>query len=181
MRTRRTLFAAIVRVGGVGATAAHNAALYDPSQLPAIKGQAEQYSLTPRGDVDGATFCWRMDRLAGFRHTRPSGWRPCSGRESRSCCAAMAFPPRLAPPSPSWRSAPRHTVRTCSHLIRISLARLASRRRTIVQDADSEGRNERGPAHYRIPCDLDHGADRGGPHRYPHLVAYRRPAHHAGR
>jgi hypothetical protein len=30
-----------------------SAATYDPSQLPAIKGTVAQYSLTPRGDVDG--------------------------------------------------------------------------------------------------------------------------------
>ena len=30
-----------------------NAATYDPNQLPAIQGKVAEYSLTPRGDVDG--------------------------------------------------------------------------------------------------------------------------------
>lgn len=33
--------------------AASNAPIYDPAQLPEIKGKVAQYSLTPRGDVDG--------------------------------------------------------------------------------------------------------------------------------
>lgn len=32
---------------------AGNAPVYDPAQLPEIKGKVAQYSLTPRGDVDG--------------------------------------------------------------------------------------------------------------------------------
>ena len=51
------LLAATLLVGGVGAAVAQNAmtnaATYDPSQLPAIQGKVAQYSLTPRGDVDG--------------------------------------------------------------------------------------------------------------------------------
>jgi hypothetical protein len=35
------------------AALAQPAATYDPQQLPAITGQVAQYSLTPRGDVDG--------------------------------------------------------------------------------------------------------------------------------
>ena len=41
-----------VGVGGAGAYA-QQAATYDPSQLPTIKGRVAQYSLTLRGDVDG--------------------------------------------------------------------------------------------------------------------------------
>jgi hypothetical protein len=41
-----------VGVGGAGAHA-QQAATYDASQLPAIKGRVAQYTLTPRGDVDG--------------------------------------------------------------------------------------------------------------------------------
>jgi hypothetical protein len=33
--------------------AAGNAPVYDPAQLPEVKGKVAQYSLTPRGDVDG--------------------------------------------------------------------------------------------------------------------------------
>ncbi|MGH6847039.1 MAG: hypothetical protein ACREC0_06270 [Methylocella sp.] len=46
-------------VGAVGgpppppAAAANAAPLYDPRQLPAIKGTVSRYTLTPRGDVDG--------------------------------------------------------------------------------------------------------------------------------
>ena len=32
---------------------AQNAASYDPGQLPPIEGKVAEYSLTPRGDVDG--------------------------------------------------------------------------------------------------------------------------------
>ena len=53
MRTRYILLAATLLAGGVGAALAQNAATYDPSQLPAIQGKVAEYSLTPRGDVDG--------------------------------------------------------------------------------------------------------------------------------
>ncbi len=57
MRTRHMLLAATLLAGGVGAAVAQsamdNAATYDPSQLPAIQGKVAEYSLTPRGDVDG--------------------------------------------------------------------------------------------------------------------------------
>lgn len=54
MRTRHILLAATLLAGGVGAAAfAQNAATYDPAQLPAIQGKVAEYSLTPRGDVDG--------------------------------------------------------------------------------------------------------------------------------
>jgi hypothetical protein len=53
MRTKHVLLAATLIAGGVGAAVAQNAAAYDPSQLPAIQGKVAQYSLTPRGDVDG--------------------------------------------------------------------------------------------------------------------------------
>lgn len=38
---------------GIGAAAFAQAPTYDPTQLPAIQGKVAQYSLTPRGDVDG--------------------------------------------------------------------------------------------------------------------------------
>ncbi len=57
MRTRHILLAATLLAGGVGAAVAqsamNSAATYDPSQLPAIQGKVAEYSLTPRGDVDG--------------------------------------------------------------------------------------------------------------------------------
>ena len=53
MRTRPALFAAALLAGGAGIAIAQNAATYDPGQLPAIKGRVAEYSLTPRGDVDG--------------------------------------------------------------------------------------------------------------------------------
>ncbi len=53
MRTRHWLLAATLLAGGVGAAVAQNAAIYDPAQLPAIRGRVAEYSLTPRGDVDG--------------------------------------------------------------------------------------------------------------------------------
>lgn len=44
----------LVGAGGVAAYAQlGGAATYDPQQLPAIQGKVAQYSLTPRGDVDG--------------------------------------------------------------------------------------------------------------------------------
>ncbi len=56
MKTRNILLAATlaaVSLGAVGVAVAQSAATYDPAQLPAIKGKVAQYSLTPRGDVDG--------------------------------------------------------------------------------------------------------------------------------
>lgn len=53
MRTRYILLAATLVAGGAGAAIAQNAATYDPNQLPAIQGKVAEYSLTPRGDVDG--------------------------------------------------------------------------------------------------------------------------------
>lgn len=43
----------LLTAGGMGAAFAQRATLYDPAQLPAIKGKVTQYDLTPRGDVDG--------------------------------------------------------------------------------------------------------------------------------
>ncbi len=51
--TRSLLLAATLAAGATGAALAQNAAAYDPAQLPAFKGKVAQYSLTPRGDVDG--------------------------------------------------------------------------------------------------------------------------------
>jgi len=54
MRHRYFLIAAAtVLAAGIGAAIAENAATYDPAQLPAIQGKVAEYSLTPRGDVDG--------------------------------------------------------------------------------------------------------------------------------
>ena len=36
-----------------GPTAAAKQPIYDPQQLPAYKGQVQQFTLTPRGDIDG--------------------------------------------------------------------------------------------------------------------------------
>ena len=47
------LLAATLLAGGVGAAVAQDMAAYNPSQLPAIQGKVAEYSLTPRGDVDG--------------------------------------------------------------------------------------------------------------------------------
>ncbi len=53
MRTRYVLLAATLLAGGAGVALAQHIATYDPNQLPATQGRVEQYSLTPRGDVDG--------------------------------------------------------------------------------------------------------------------------------
>jgi len=53
MRTRYVLLAAALLALGTGAATAQDAATYDPNQMPAIQGKVAQYSLTPRGDVDG--------------------------------------------------------------------------------------------------------------------------------
>ena len=52
-RMRYALLAATIAAGTGGIALAQNAATYDPAQLPATKGTVAQYSLTPRGDVDG--------------------------------------------------------------------------------------------------------------------------------
>lgn len=56
MKTRNILLAGVLAtasLGAVGAAVAQSAATYDPAQLPAIQGKVAEYSLTPRGDVDG--------------------------------------------------------------------------------------------------------------------------------
>ena len=53
MRTRHILLAAALIAGGYGFARSQEAATFDPSRLPAIQGKVGQYSLTPRGDVDG--------------------------------------------------------------------------------------------------------------------------------
>ena len=54
MRARHVLLAATLLAGTAGAAVhAQDIATYDPRQLPAIEGKVAQYSLTPRGDVDG--------------------------------------------------------------------------------------------------------------------------------
>ncbi|WP_428493563.1 hypothetical protein [Rhodopila sp.] len=50
---KQILLAATLLAGAAGVAVAQNAATYDPSQLPAIQGKVAEYSLTPRGDVDG--------------------------------------------------------------------------------------------------------------------------------
>ena len=53
-RLRSILITATLLAGTGGALAQMpGAATYDPGQLPATKGRVAQYSLTPRGDVDG--------------------------------------------------------------------------------------------------------------------------------
>lgn len=54
MKFRSGLLAASLLIGLSGvALAAPRGPLYDPAQLPEIKGKVTQYLLTPRGDVDG--------------------------------------------------------------------------------------------------------------------------------
>lgn len=55
-KIKHMLLAASLLAGAGGAAAyaqLGGAATYDPQQLPAIQGKVAQYSLTPRGDVDG--------------------------------------------------------------------------------------------------------------------------------
>lgn len=53
MTIRSMLLAATLLTATAGAAAAQSPATYNPNQPPAIKGTVAQYSLTPRGDVDG--------------------------------------------------------------------------------------------------------------------------------
>ena len=53
MTNRHWLMAATLLMGGIGLAAAEDAVTYDPAQLPTILGKVAEYSLTPRGDVDG--------------------------------------------------------------------------------------------------------------------------------
>ena len=47
------LLAGSLLIGIGGVAGAQLASTYDPAQLPEIKGKVAQYTLTPRGDVDG--------------------------------------------------------------------------------------------------------------------------------
>ena len=53
MKARYFLLAATLLASGVGIAAAQTAVTYDLSQLPALQGKVAEYSLTPRGDIDG--------------------------------------------------------------------------------------------------------------------------------
>ena len=53
MRTSQVLLGATLLATTATSALAQPVATYDPQQLPAIQGQVAQYSLTPRGDVDG--------------------------------------------------------------------------------------------------------------------------------
>lgn len=53
LRLRPALLAASLLVPTSGVAVAQNTATFDPAQLPAIQGKVAEYSLTPRGDVDG--------------------------------------------------------------------------------------------------------------------------------
>ncbi len=54
MRSQRILLTALLLAGVSGAAAlGQGVGGYDPDQFPAIRGKVTQYSLTPRGDVDG--------------------------------------------------------------------------------------------------------------------------------
>jgi hypothetical protein len=50
---RISLYAAALMAGVAAVALAQPAPTYDPAQLPAMKGKVAQYTLTPRGDVDG--------------------------------------------------------------------------------------------------------------------------------
>ena len=50
---KHVAIAACLLTAGATVAIAQNAATYDPAQLPATKGTVAEYSLTPRGDVDG--------------------------------------------------------------------------------------------------------------------------------
>jgi hypothetical protein len=54
MKARQAVLA-VVLLGGVSATAvlAQGLGGFEPNQFPAVQGKVAQYSLTPRGDVDG--------------------------------------------------------------------------------------------------------------------------------
>lgn len=53
MRVRQVLLAVMLFGSGGGAVIAQDVVTYDPNQLPAVHGKVGEYSLTPRGDVDG--------------------------------------------------------------------------------------------------------------------------------
>ncbi len=54
MRTNHLVLAATLVAGGIGVAAAQQqTSTYDPNQLPVTQGKVAEYSLTPRGDVDG--------------------------------------------------------------------------------------------------------------------------------
>jgi hypothetical protein len=52
-RLKSTLLGASLLIGVAGAALAQPGPTYDLAQLPEVKGKVAQYTLTPRGDVDG--------------------------------------------------------------------------------------------------------------------------------
>jgi hypothetical protein len=53
MSTRHLLLIGTLVAGGASIAIAQDTTTYDPNQLPSIQGKVAEYSLTPRGDVDG--------------------------------------------------------------------------------------------------------------------------------
>ena len=53
MNPTRAVLAAMLLAAGTGGAFGQGVAGADPDQFPAIQGKVSQYSLTPRGEVDG--------------------------------------------------------------------------------------------------------------------------------
>ncbi|HEY1431542.1 MAG TPA: hypothetical protein VGF39_07945, partial [Stellaceae bacterium] len=53
MRTIQSLLGATLMAGVASGALGQVGPAYDPQQLPMLQGKVAQYSLTPRGDVDG--------------------------------------------------------------------------------------------------------------------------------
>src|SRR5262245_35265853 len=53
MKQIRSALLAASLLAGAGTALGQSAPVYDPAQLPEIRGKVAQYTLTPRGDVDG--------------------------------------------------------------------------------------------------------------------------------
>ncbi len=52
-RLKSALLAATLLVGAGGFALAQSGPTYDPAQLPTVKGKVAQFTLSPRGDIDG--------------------------------------------------------------------------------------------------------------------------------
>jgi len=52
-RLKSALLAATILIGAGGFALAQTGPTYDPAQLPTVKGKVAQFTLGPRGDIDG--------------------------------------------------------------------------------------------------------------------------------
>jgi hypothetical protein len=86
------------------ALAADQTPLYDPAQLPSFTGRVQQFTLTPRGEIDGRILsngtevktAPALSTSSNASACRPFSWTyGCPGWRGSRCC--VAYVPAISP------------------------------------------------------------------------------------